>query len=1019
MSTNVNDNQDDVPRTSKISNLFHKTRPSKYRVTPQKPGVIKRFARKLHYEFIKKSVRKVSKAIENRIVRSADLRRVIDHKIRDIPLLRSSIGHTHPNCAGERTAVTLFMQELAKQCAYDPYTVSMSSPDQLNAEEGSRYFFWAKDFAQEMRDDPIKANSLLIFTDVDFHVDMNKYLKMFKPMLIYTIVPTSAGHREEEFEYFFKDNKIHYKVSGGSDYCHQIWDYKGDVVTVVDKNKNLLCYHITQHALKSSPHRRVISILPFASVPYPYYENIPQQPLVRKTYNSNGVSFIDSTLDDSISLALEGSIESVRIRRKMLEAIKIRMGTSNVLEKPGDVEFMLYKTSGDKADVAIDSCLLFEILKRQAVMTNNVVATTSIATHYQPVGPLVHEEVKDPSQLITSPLVTKPALFPAQTYNAEVAAISGRVDKPRNDVKMPLAYQNYGREFAKLMIPDNKIHQGRPITIAEVKHLQNKPMQRARTREIEHLIGVEPRNKLRSFIKNEAYSAPNDPRVITTNAAALTLRMSAFTYAAKEDFLKKCPFYGPGKAPREIHDRMREFGEEGFVITDYNRFDGSISRALQQLVNKIYLRWLNDGSDADEWAAMFRQVFIQRAFTKKGYAYDPGYGTRSGSPITTDGNTMINAFISYCALRDMGFPVEEAWSKLGLYTGDDGLNRNIPGMAAAMTAAVAAMGLNIDIAQTLPDESITFAGRTFPRPMTSYTSHQDIKRTLPKLHVSSNKSVTPEIAAYNRAAGYYVTDARTPLVGTWARKVLVNCKKIKLVEDNAENLEALLANSMTSEERFKIANGSWPQDNPELIRQSVADILNITNNELNQLELQIQAAEDLHKLPVVWDNTDEFKPKLTSLVNGELLRPHVKSEPCKTESKPTNNSSTPQPQTGSIPKAAKTSSGKSTKSAPKPKPSNKKAQASSQAQTKTKLTASPNSSGPASSTSKSRAPNRNDNATSAPNAKPNVAEPSPPPKRKKTQLQEVTELLKKLNPSLTDHQVKTLIENNNPRQERY
>jgi len=303
--------------------------------------------------------------------------------------------------------------------------------------------------------------------------------------------------------------------------------------------------------------------------------------------------------------------------------------------------------------------------------------------------------------------------------------------------------------------------------------------------------------------------------------------------------------------------------------------------------------------------------------------------------------------------------------------------------------------------------------------LTSYTSHQDIKRTLPKLHVSSNKSVTPEIAAYNRAAGYYVTDARTPLVGTWARKVLVNCKKIKLVEDNAENLEILLADSITSEERFKIANGSWPQDNPELIQQSVADILNITNNELKQLELQIQAAEDLQKLPVIWDNTSDYKPKLTALVNGELIRPHVTTETCKTESKPINNSSTPQPPTGSTPKVAKTSSEKSTKSAPRQKPSNKKAQASSTAQRKTKSTDSPNSSGRASSTSKSRAPNRNDHATNAPNVKQNVAEPTTPPMRKKNPIQEVTELLKKLNPSLTDQQVKTLIESKNPRQDRY
>jgi len=254
---------------------------------------------------------------------------------------------------------------------------------------------------------------------------------------------------------------------------------------------------------------------------------------------------------------------------------------------------------------------------------------------------------------------------------------------------------------------------------------------------------------LKSFVKNEAYSVPNDPRVITTNSTALTLRMSAFTYAMKEDILKKLPFYGPCKTPLEVHERIRLIGQEGLLESDYNRFDGSISKYLQDLVNAIYLRWLNDGPDAVEWVVLFQQVFVQKATTKHGVKYKPGFGTRSGSPITTDGNTLINAFISYSALREMGKTKDEAWSLLGLYTGDDGLNRNIPGLEAAMKMAVAALGLSIDIVSSVPDSSIKFAGRCFPRPLTSLSSHQDVKRTLVKLHISGNKGVSRELAAYN------------------------------------------------------------------------------------------------------------------------------------------------------------------------------------------------------------------------------------------------------------------------------
>lgn len=1018
MSENAIENlpNDDVPPTtsrSVISNWFNRVPKSKLRVTPQRPGPIKRFVRKVHYECIKNSVRNVSKAIEKRIVRAGDVRRVLDHKIKNIPILRSSNAHTHPMCAGERTGVTIFLQDLARDSAYEPYTVSMSGSDQLNGEEGSRYFFWAKDFTQEMRDDPIKHNSCLIFIDVDYHVDMNKYLKMFKPLLIYTLVPTSAGYRDKEIEYCFVGNKVQYRVSGGSEYSHEIWDYKGDVVTVIDKHKNLLVFHVTQHVLKDSPERRVISILPAVSVPYPYYESVKQSPLMRKVYNDDGVTFVDSTLDDTISLALEGSADSVRLRRKLYDAIKIRMESSLVSPKPGDVEFMLYKAFGDKSDVAIDACLLYKIMMRNFTPRTNVVATTSIATTFQPVGPLTHEEFKSPCQVITTPIVTIPAVFPAPTFNSEVASATKRVVEVSNETRMPLVMKAYAKEFIKKMVPDDIMHKGRPVTIEDVKKLQNKPLQRARAREVEHLIGEEPRNKLRMFVKNEPYSAPNDPRAITQCLAELTMKMSTFTYAFKEDILKKQPWYGPGKTPKGIHDRMREIGAKGTHTSDYWRYDGTITKDLQQMCNKIYLRWLNDGRDAETWIYCWRAVFLDQVTTKRGYKYDAGPGTRSGSPPTTDVNSMINAFLSYCGYRECGYDPDTAWSKLGLYTGDDGLNRYEEGFQAALKSVVKSTGMRIEIDEcTGPDGPINFAGRTFPRPMTSYSSHQDVKRTLPKLHLSSNKGVDREIAAYNRAAGYYVTDAKTPIIGDWARRVLSIVGKVNDVDANMETLEALLTESMTSEEKFKIGSGAWPQEDPELIRQSVANILNETNDSLAIMQLKIKAAEDLDSFPVIWDNEAEYNPKLTALVNGVVIGPHQNKQ-CQ-ESQLINNSSTSPPPTGSTPKERTTSPARSVKLSQRQNATGKKAQTSSQQDPPKRSRHSQPNSGNASS-----AINRSNQRELSPKYDPNEQQPSAsgykprtPTLRKKPKIDPavaLAQLMKSMNSTLSDQSINKVV----------
>jgi hypothetical protein len=955
--------KNDTPTVKKtktwLKNPFKPTdRPSLYYVKAEKAGFLTRLARRIDYQFIRNDREKVTKKIDALCVRNLDVRRILENQIKSVPIFRAAKAHTHPESAGERSGANVFLQKLATQAGYEPYNVSMSKQDILNGQVGSRNYFTPKDYCMEARHDKVTINTCFIFTDVDFNVDMNKYLRYFKPILMYTVVPTSAGCQDKEFAFYFKDNKIHYSVQGGSKYVHQLWDYCGDVVTVVDKHKNLLCYHITQHILKDSPHRRIITILPFCSVPFPYYKMNEQCPLRRKVLTSNGVSFIDCETDNKLSLAIEGSSDTILISKKTYKALQIKRDTATTPLKTGDIEFILYKNAEDKRDITNDACILYNILMSNCKLTPNMIDTNVIPTHFQTMSPLVHEEVKPPCQVVTSPLVTHPALVPAQTYNNEVAAIAGRVDKPRNDTKMPLKYQHYSNEFAKMMIPVP--HQGRPISMEEVIKLQNKPMQRARIREVDHILGPEPRNKLKSFVKPEAYSAPNDPRVITTNAAVLTTRMSAYTYAAKEDFLKKLDFYGPCKTPMDVHDRMKMIGSNGLIISDYNRFDGSISRDLQfEVVNKIYSRWLNLGRDRDEWLAMFHQVFIQKAYTRHGYPYDPGFGTRSGSPITTDGNTMINAFISYSALREIGFEPEEAWSRLGLYVGDDGLNQNLPGLARTLNEVVNDLGLNIEIVQTTPDESITFAGRTFPRPLTSNTSHQDIERTLPKLHVSANKCVTPAEAAYNRAAGYYVTDKETPLIGTWARKVLFITGKLEDFEKTKDRDE-LIKDSMTSEERYKIANGSWPQEKPELICESIARILNRTTSDINDMVLKIRATETLNTFPVIWNNEESYKPKVTALVNGDLIRPHQNTT-CKTESKPIKINSMNQLQDGAPSVGITTSSVKLMKSEPQPNHTSRKALATSTSEARTKSMVSQRDYGHASSNVKPSSNHTNEN----------------------------------------------------------
>jgi hypothetical protein len=882
-----------VAKTSFVKRLLRSTpRTSELNADKQpfKNGSVSLLVRNVKWS-LKKKFGKFDKAYESRkieknMVRIPDMRKTLDHPIRDIETYRAAKNHTHPMCAAERTSITNFLCRIVKDDGRVPYVVSMSSQDVLNDEEGCRHFHWAKDLSVPYKNDKIRSNHVLIMTDVDYHVDMPRYLKLFKPILLYTLVPEFAGYRSAEYEYHFKDNKVHYAVSGGSSYEHELWDYKGDVITIKDDEGNLLCYHLSQHTIEKSPNHRIITILPYACVKPPYFENIPINELRRKTITKNGVSFVDSTLSNTVSLALEGNAEAISVDKHIYSAIKHRLSTKlSAAPTVGDVEQYLWDSSESKDIVKYKASILHKIFMTDFTPERNVVATTAIATQYVPVGPLVAIEVDSPCQILTTPLVSDPAVFPAKHINSEIASVKGRVEAPANNVRPPVKYNHYRDEFVNLVIPPKQRHQGKPLETDEVKLLQNKPQQKARTKQSEHLLGIFPKNRLESMVKGEAYASPNDPRVITTNSTALTIEMSRYTYAFKRDILKHFDWYDPCKTPERKHEIMKTLGDLGFVTSDFSRFDGSVSKYLQAMVKSIYMFWVNE-TDSACFKDNFEQVFIKRARTSSGYKYDPLDGTRSGSPITTDGNTMINAFISFCAFREIGMGPKEAWQSLGMYAGDDGLNRNIDGFPESLVLVSSQLGLKVEAVISPIDSPITYAGRTFPRPMTSNSSHQDIRRTLPKLHVSANKAVLRDLAAINRARGYEVTDGKTPLISAWCDVVFRVCGRREV------------DNSLTSEEHFKINNCAWPQEDQHLILESVAKIMGWTTAEVQEKHRSILASQNLDDIPIIWDNKTE--PKIEAVKGDVIVRPHVNDMKCPKQQKPIKNNSMPHVTDGNV-----------------------------------------------------------------------------------------------------------------------
>lgn len=815
----------------------------------------------------------ISKIIDYYKIVFPDLRPSLDHPIRDLVLMNPNPNHTHPTAAAERSAANELLCSVVTNAGMRPYLYSMSKEDERNGRDGCRFTYWAKDVPQPFRCQRLETDHVIVMTDVDFYVDMPFLLGRRTPILMYTLVPEKAAENGNEFSFHIKDDQVCYVVTGGANYKHGIWNYKGDTLCVLDENKNLVIWHVSQHRILGSPHRRFITLLPSAVVCAPAWRFLPDvnPGLERIKYTNNGVNVVFEPIRGLVSLAMNDSHTEFTMKHRTFDALLHRLQSKTTTALIGDVEVFLYADQyitehKNKENIKVEASIIHKAMVKldkdiSTTFKATVTDTNTVNTYYQSTTPLVTVDAKDPAMIICSPLVTKPALMPANTINNELAAVQGRIIDPWNLTKPPRQYHSYARDLLQAIVP--KPGMGVPWSLEQVMQAQSSPAQRARTDRVQHNVGVMALNKLKTFLKVEAYPKTNHPRIITQMTAETTIEMSRFTYAFSAEVLKPQQWYGPGKSPAELAQKLQNITVtyNGSWGTDFNRCDGSWNSWMGNFIKSIYLRWVNveDKPLLDHY---FTQVYLSKARTRNGLQVPAGPGTRSGSPPTTQINTMAHMALKYFALRNMGHTHKHAWNILAspggsVFAGDDGLDPAIEGFEQAFRLVAHDFNMKVDVDLYPPGTSVRFLSRVFPNIEGTLTSHQCVKRTLPKLHITGRKTMTVEQAATNRAQGYLVGDSLTPLLGNW-------CKAVK-------RITGLDVKNLTTEEHYKIENCAWPQlaDDIDLLKDSVARDLGMTTMEIEERMQAIDQVKDLNGFPIVWENPQDHRIQ-AQLTDGEV-----------------------------------------------------------------------------------------------------------------------------------------------------
>lgn len=517
----------------------------------------------------------------------------------------------------------------------------------------------------------------------------------------------------------------------------------------------------------------------------------------------------------------------------------------------------------------------------------------SSAPHFRAEYPLEDENAKYSNEgkayarrYAPAPLGDAEAVFPAECLANDVACIEGRLLQTQVNATVVVTnkYHAYAREFVEQIFlqPRTKgnTHRGRPLTVAEVAEMQTLPRQRIRNQQA---VGkLDEDFLIKSFQKREPYGGVNHPRNISQVPTLHTLNLTRFTYRFKCDILKKLDWYMPCRTPREIAEAVNRLALEwagddadaALTGTDMSRFDGHINEFLRREVEfACYLRWVHP-DHREELVQLLNAECNANGVTKNGLKYNAGCSRLSGSPLTTDGNTLINAFFMYCYRRNSCYDVGGAFDFIGLVYGDDGLTAGrVDDELLEETAR--ALGLSAKVEEKSTRGPISFLARVFIDPWASPASIQSPKRTLLKLHTTCDTQRDLVEIGLAKTVSYSVSDAATPFIGDWCRAY----QEAALYENPTLTVPHFIPGTdcrYVHNDPDMDVTDSWPQD-PSAYEQMaylVAVDLGIETGELEEHLIKLRAyrgpVEGLPQLMLAPASPDT--DRIPASIDGELRR---------------------------------------------------------------------------------------------------------------------------------------------------
>jgi hypothetical protein len=696
-------------------------------------------------------------------------------------------GHTHANAAALRTAATNFASNVAQHCGSEVYVVGMSKSDQRKDMKGSRQWYWAKDVNADNRHDPPSPHDIRYLCDVDYYVNMPDLLiSEAKPVLLYTVVPEEANSNgEQDTSFTFDDSgALVTHVAGGGTYSHHLWDYSADCFLVTRKFLGIP-YRVIPYAVERkqvAKHRQVVLLAPIRhfwgwSALLAYFLLEPKElkrfdPVVKA---KDGSKFIRFHVQTKNGLHITTSRPMSHLCATVSASVDDSIATVSRL---GSTNLMLPTTASWLKDNRPAAAVLTEYFRLCGAAKHPYVYPVELGVRaYQYKPSEFDQEAKPKLQGFMSPLVHE-SFAPVLNKAGEEQCVKGRITDLRKEEPRPSRFRDRCiDEFANLVVQGVHLE---PVCVEAVKAKQTSATQ-VLSLLAAFVMGPHRMAILKCFGKAEPYPGLKDPRNISMYNHGDKLDMAMFSLAMA-DHCKQFKWYGPGKTPIEVAERVAEIcsDAEYVNVSDYHRMDGTITYTLRRVERAVLMKAF--GNHRTKLNELLKTNVDNKSILPLGTTFDQGSSHGSGCSATSLFQTLRAAFTAYLAFRNKTHPggrpytPKEAFDALGIHLGDDGLDADLPEQCHSWAANKVGLVLEAKMVQR-GFRGVNFLARYYSPEVWEgcLDSMCDASRQISKFHVTVRlpANVTPEQKLVEKAMSYVATDGNTPVLGKFCKRVLV------------------------------------------------------------------------------------------------------------------------------------------------------------------------------------------------------------------------------------------------------